>query len=155
MPATDRKINDSRFPLRPGSSLDGLIHIGGASFLSGHYTADDLRASREAGGIFECLVLMHLDAMARLMTPRPGVFYWRTTTGHEVDFVIEQGRKILPIEVKLTGRPRHADIRNLRMFMNEYPEADLGLLVHTGSDVVYLDKDIAAIPWNFLAGVSL
>ena len=39
--------------------------------------------------------------------------------------------------------------------MNEYPEADLGLLVHTGSDVVYLDKDIAAIPWDFLAGVSL
>jgi predicted AAA+ superfamily ATPase len=124
-----------------------------ATFLAGHYTADDLKVSREAGGVFESLVLLHLNAMAQLMTPRPIIFYWRTTTGREVDFVVEQGRKILPIEVKLTERPRYRDVQNLRIFMDEYTEATLGVLVHCGSDVILLDKDIIALPWTLLAGV--
>lgn len=125
-----------------------------ATFLAGHFTADDLRSSREAGGLFECLVLLNLNAMAQLMTPRPGIFYWRTTTGREVDFVVEQGRRILPIEVKLTEKPRYRDVQNLRVFMDEYKEATLGVLVHCGSDVMLLDKDIIAMPWTLLAGVQ-
>jgi len=123
-----------------------------ATFLAGHYTADDLRESREAGGVFECLVLLHLNALAQLMVPRPKIFYWRTTTGREVDFVVEQGRKILPIEVKLTEKPRYRDVQNLRVFMDEYAGATLGVLVHSGSDVILLDKDIIAVPWTLLAG---
>jgi len=126
---------------------------GVAAFLAGHYTARDLMASRESGGIFECLVLMHLNAMAQLMTPRPGIFYWRTTAGREVDFVLEQGRRILPIEVKLSGKPRFGDAQNLRIFLDEYEEATLGVLVHCGPDVMLLDRDIIAIPWTLLAGV--
>jgi uncharacterized protein len=125
-----------------------------ATFLAGHFTSYDLRTAREAGGLFECLVLMHLNAMAQLMTPRPGIFYWRTTTGREVDFVIEQGQKILPIEVKLTTKPRYRDVQNLRGFLDEYTNATLGVLVHCGSDVTLLDKDIIAIPWTLLAGLQ-
>jgi hypothetical protein len=125
-----------------------------ATFLAGHFTTDDLRSSREAGGLFECLVLLHLNAMAQLMTPRPGIFYWRTTTGREVDFVVEQGRRILPIEVKLTEKPRYRDVQNLRVFMDEYKEATLGVLVHCGSDVMLLDRDIIAMPWTLLTGVQ-
>jgi predicted AAA+ superfamily ATPase len=31
---------------------------------------------------------------------RAGIFYWRTAAGEEVDFVIEAGNKLIPIEVK-------------------------------------------------------
>ena len=125
-----------------------------ATFLSGYYSAGDLRPSREAGGIFECLVLLHLKALAQLMTPRPRIYYWRTLTGREVDFVIEQGRAVLPVEVKLTKKPNYGDARNIRFFLDEYPKASLGVLVHTGSDVRLLDRDIVAIPWTLLAGVQ-
>jgi len=123
-----------------------------SSFLAGHYTAEDLRSSREAGGVFECLVLLYLNALAQLMTPRPRIFHWRTTTGREVDFVVEQGRKVVPVEVKLTEKPRYRDAQNLKFFMNEYPAAIFGALVHAGSDVVLLDKDLVALPWTLLAG---
>jgi hypothetical protein len=32
--------------------------------------------------------------------------YWRTSIGEAVDFVIETGGKLLPIEQKSTARPR-------------------------------------------------
>ena len=37
--------------------------------------------------------------------PAPEVLYWRTTTDLEVDFVLQTGNRLLPIEVKATGTP--------------------------------------------------
>jgi hypothetical protein len=48
------------------------------------------------------------------------VLYWRTATGEEVDFVIEAGSMLLPIEVKATARPRVVDAKHLRTFREEY-----------------------------------
>lgn len=122
-----------------------------AAFLSGHYSAGSLKNSREAGGLFECLVYLHLNVLAGLLTPRARVFYWRTTTGHEVDFVVEQGKTILPIEVKLTEKPSYRDIQNLKLFMQEFHEARCGVLVHAGSEIRALDRNIVAVPWTYLA----
>jgi len=40
--------------------------------------------------------------------------HWRTTIGEEVDFVIEAGGKLLPIDVKASASPRLADCAHLR-----------------------------------------
>jgi predicted AAA+ superfamily ATPase len=124
------------------------------SFLAGHYDAVSLRASREAGPVFECLVLLHLRVLAQLMTPRPRIHYWRTVSGVEVDFVIEHGRRLLPIEVKLAESVRFSDAAHLRTFMAEYPEANVGVVVYAGTQVRYLDERIVAIPWTLLTGAA-
>jgi hypothetical protein len=80
------------------------------------------------------------------------MFYWRTTIGKEVDFVLEWGRKLLAVEVKLTNKPAFSDIENLRLFLQEYPEASAGILVHTGDEVKIMDKKIVALPWFLLGG---
>lgn len=74
--------------------------------------------------------------------------YWRTAIGEEVDFVIETGGKLLPIEVKPTARPRLADAAHLRTFRTEYgKKARPGLLLHTGSTLEWLAPDVLAAPW--------
>lgn len=123
-----------------------------ASFLAGYYDGADLASAREAGGMFEGLVLLHLKALAGLMTPRPRIYYWRTSTGHEVDFVVEHGRKVLPIEVKATAKPAYGDTGNLRLFLKEYDIAGPGVLVHTGTEIAKLDRNVIAVPWTLLAG---
>ena len=76
------------------------------------------------------------------------VFYWRTTIGEEVDFVIEAGDRLLPIEVKATARPRLRDITNLRTFRAEYGErARAGLLLHAGEMLDWIAPDVLAVPW--------
>lgn len=74
--------------------------------------------------------------------------YWRTTTGTEVDFVIESGGKLLPIEVRATTRPRLADAAGLIAFRAEYGRASRpGLLLHTGRTLDWLAPGILAAPW--------
>jgi len=123
---------------------------GMASLLAGHHQPAALRASRELGGLFETLVLLGLRSAAEMLTPRAVVHYWRTTTGKEVDFVLEHGRSLLALEIKLTDRPRYSDLAGLRVFLEEYPECQAGILVHTGRQSYRMDEKIIAVPWWYL-----
>jgi predicted AAA+ superfamily ATPase len=122
------------------------------SFLAGHYDAESLRVSRETGGAFECLVIQHLAVLAGLLTPKARLHYWRTTTGLEIDCVLEHGRRLVAFEFKLSDAPRLGDADTLRTFMREYPETSAGVVVHAGSEVRRLAEKVVALPWAILAG---
>jgi predicted AAA+ superfamily ATPase len=122
------------------------------SFLAGHYNPESLRSSREAGGIFETMVYLHLNALAQLLVPKPRLFYWRTTTGKEVDFILEWGRKLLAVEVKLSSKAKFSDVETLRLFLEEYPETSACILVYAGDEVKMMHEKIVAIPWFLLGG---
>lgn len=106
-----------------------------AAFLSGLFDRESLLGSREAGALFENLVLLHLKAHALLMTPAARIYHWRTEGGKEVDFVIEHGRRLIAVEVKFSQEVNFADASNVRLFMEEYPETAAGLIVYAGDEV--------------------
>jgi predicted AAA+ superfamily ATPase len=101
-----------------------------------------------AGCHLENLVLNDLLAWRDAQLDRPEVLYWRTATGEEVDFVIEAGRTLLPIEVKATARPRVGDAKNIRAFQEEYGrQCRAGLVLHTGDAIEWLAPRVLAAPW--------
>jgi len=102
------------------------------------------------GGVhLENLVLHDLLAWRDASLDRVEVFYWRTTVGEEVDFVIEAGGRLLPVEIKATGHPRLGDAAHLRTFRAEYGnKARAGLLLHTGNTLEWLTPDVLAAPWS-------
>jgi len=101
-----------------------------------------------AGAHLENLVLNDLLAWRDVRLNRPEVLYWRTATGEEVDFVIEAGRTLLPIEVKATARPRVDDAKHLRVFREEYGRrCRPGLVLHTGDATEWLAPGVLAAPW--------
>lgn len=108
-----------------------------------------LTEAEEPGGAhLENLVLHDLLAWRDARVERAELGYWRTSIGEEVDFVIEAGGKLLPIEVKSTTRPRLADATHLRTFRTEYgKKARAGLLLHTGNTLEWLTPDVLAAPW--------
>jgi hypothetical protein len=100
------------------------------------------------GALLENLVLGDLLAWRDARLERAEVGYWRTASGEEVDFVVEAGGKLLPIEVKAAARPRLADAAHLRSFRQEYgKKARAGLLLHTGGALEWLAPDVLAAPW--------
>lgn len=100
------------------------------------------------GAHLENLVLQDLLAWRDARLERAELFYWRTTIGEEVDFVIEAGGRLLPIEVKASGRPRLGDARHLRTFRAEYGrKARAALLLHTGKTLDWIAPDVLAVPW--------
>lgn len=100
------------------------------------------------GPHLENLVLHDLLAWRDARLDRAEVFYWRTSLGEEVDFVVETGGRLLPIEVKTTARPRLADAAHLRTFREEYgKKSRAGLLLHAGKALEWLTRDVLAVPW--------
>jgi uncharacterized protein len=108
-----------------------------------------LAGDPEPGGAhLENLVLHDLLAWRDARLERAEVFYWRTAIGEEVDLVIEAGGRLLPIEIKATGRPRLGDAAHLRTFRAEYgAKSRAGLLLHPGSTLEWLAPDVLAAPW--------
>lgn len=100
------------------------------------------------GAHLENLVLNDLLCWRDARTEHSEILYWRTAAGEEVDFVVEIGGRLLPIEVKATARPRLRDAAHLRSFRREYGNAArAGLLLHTGTTLEWLTPDVLAAPW--------
>lgn len=104
--------------------------------------------SEPRGAHLENLVLMDLMIWRDVQARRPEVLYWRTTSGIEVDFVIETPLRLLPIEVKAASRVTTGDAKGLEAFIDEYPDlADGGLLLYGGKEILPVTRRVLAVPW--------
>ncbi len=65
-------------------------------------------------------------------------------------FVLEQGRRLVAVETKYTGATRYAETRNLRTFLDDYPETAAGVPVYDGREIVRLHEKVVAVPWSAL-----
>lgn len=80
------------------------------------------------GAALEGLVAQHLRAWLAYRQNDAELFFWRTRSGVEVDFVIHGAAGFWAIEVKNTARVRPEDVRSLEAFGTDYPQAVLALL---------------------------
>lgn len=91
------------------------------------------------GAALEGLVAQHLRAWIAYRAKEDQLFYWQTRGGVEVDFVLYGEGLFEAIEVKNTAQIRPLDLRGLRAFGEDYPEAGLTLL-YRGKDRLLLDS---------------
>lgn len=104
------------------------------------------------GGALEGLVFQHLRAWRDYSGGRHELFFWRTRTGVEVDFVVYGDHGIDAVEVKNTARIRSRDLRPLKAFIEEFPQAR-GLMLYRGNETLRID-DIPCVPVDrFLRGL--
>lgn len=101
-----------------------------------------------SGAHFENLLLNDLLVWAEQRPRRPAVLYWRTASGREVDFVVEHGRTVVPIEVKAGRRIRTTDLASMKLFLAEYPDmCPGGLVVYGGNEILNVADRLLAVPW--------
>lgn len=124
-----------------------------AAHLAGIFSEETLSQGREWGTWLENWVGVHLLVYASLKSPRASVFHWRTSNGHEVDFVMEAGRRLMPLEIKTTSRPSRKDLRGLDVFLDTYPDAPFGVVVCQCEQPAALSSRVLALPlaWLLLA----
>jgi uncharacterized protein len=100
-----------------------------------------------AGAIVETAVLSEIVKSALHRGEDPHIYFWRTSHGVEVDFVIERQGRLLPIEVKQTATPRPALASGLTTFLLDYAsKSDRGWLVYLGDTRLPLAPNVTAIP---------
>ena len=96
------------------------------------------------GQALEGLVAQHLRAWAAYSSDSAQVFFWRTQGGSEVDFVVYGDAGVQALEVKNARRVTRSDLRPLRAFREDYPEAEAAIL-YRGDERLRID-DVRCIP---------
>ena len=123
------------------------LDTGLALHLAGVEDEDALGRQPGAGAWLENLVLNDLLAWRETEVKKPGVFYRRSASGEEVDFVVERRGRLLPIEVKAARTVRTADARALDAFCQEFGRrSPFGLLLYDGRDILQLTRATLATP---------
>jgi predicted AAA+ superfamily ATPase len=99
----------------------------------------------EFGKSFEHWVLMELMNFRRYRQPDLDIRFWRTSTGHEVAFIL--GDMQAAIEVKGSGRVHETDLRGLRA-LRESHRVKHAVVVCLEKEPRVLDDDIEIAPWG-------
>lgn len=95
------------------------------------------------GHLFENFVYLLIKEK---LVPPASLHFWRTQDKAEVDFVIDTGERIIPIEVKRTALTRPEITRSFRSFLGKY-HPQKSLIVHLGK---MFDRQIEGVSVSFL-----
>ena len=104
------------------------------------------------GQALEGLVAQHLRAWAAYSKHETEVLFWRTPAGTEVDFVVYGESGLQAFEVKNAGRVHSSDLRALRAFRKDYPEAEAAVL-YRGRERLRIDGIWCLPVQEFLLGI--
>jgi hypothetical protein len=114
-----------------------------------------LREARHAadgpmgGAVFENLVAVELYKTLAHRGEEPVLYFWRTASGAEVDFVVETHSKLIPLEVKLSATPRIEMARGIASFRNDFQsKVDAGYVIHPGQAILPLGEGTLALPFS-------
>jgi len=103
------------------------------------------------GAIFETAVLMEIVKTLVHRGEDPKVYFWRTSTGVEVDIVVSAGAALIPIEVKLSSTPRPVMADAIRVFQQSLGQKSTpGYVIHPGDVRIPLGPGVSALPFGDL-----
>lgn len=105
--------------LRPRGPLDSPEEIGGACL--------------------EGLVAQQLRAWIAYSEHDRSLYFWRTKAGLEVDFIVYGEDIFLAIEVKRSRTVSNKDLRSLKAFLEDYPQAQ-SCLLYGGRERLKIDN---------------
>lgn len=94
------------------------------------------RPQEIGGSALEGLVAQHLRAWMAYGGGAFELFFWRTRSGVEVDFVVYGENGFWAIEVKSAASVRDEELRSLRAFHKEFPESR-PLFLYRGKDRIF------------------
>ena len=102
------------------------------------------KTSEISGQSVEGLVLQHLMAWNDYSGNHNKIFFWRTKSGVEVDFIVYGESEFCAIEVKNSRKIDQRELKGLKAFKEDYPEANL-LFLYRGDEKLQ-KGDILCLP---------
>ena len=125
--------------------------VGTLCYLTGLRDATHAASGPMGGPIFETAVLSEIVKTLTHRGMDPQLYFWRTSTGTEVDIIVESNGRLVPVEVKLSATPKSAMAAGIKAFTQDYGDKVMpGYVVHTGNHTLPLGDDVTALPFREL-----
>jgi len=113
--------------------------------------ADQLVNHPSRGALFETMVVAELVKQRTNAGLPINLFYWRDKTGHEVDVIIDEAGKLIPIEIKSGQTIQDEFFRNLT-FWSKLSDSQEGYLVYGGQQTQRRSNGITVMNWREMVG---
>jgi len=128
---------------------------GMACHLIGVYDWQTIENQGFAGYIVETWVASELQKLISVLNTQHNLYFWRTHTGHEVDFLVERAGKLVAIEVKWGQRIDERSIKNLNRLAEDLRDKLVfSILLYSGDEVIPLHPQAVAMPFPIFFGIS-
>ncbi len=102
------------------------------------------------GQLLENFVIAEFEKRRKLgMIPCDRLFYYKSTSGREIDMIFETGDTIYAVEIKTTRHPDKRDIRNLLEFSKSQKKRVRSFLFYTGDSYTEI-SGVRVIPASAL-----
>lgn len=125
-----------------------FLDTGLLCYLTGLTSTEQIFKGPLAGQILEGLVLGEIIRNFYHRGEIPRIFWWRTSYGEEVDFVIEKENRIVPLEVKMTTRAGKEMIKSLISFGKLFSKkVDKSYLINLSDKKIILEKSVEVLPF--------
>jgi len=127
-----------------------FLDTGFLCFLLRIQSPEDLHHHAARGPIFESFVLSELYKNFVHQGEQPSLCFWRDSAGHEVDILIEIGRRLIPVEAKSaqTIAADFFDGLNYWRELSGHREGPAALIY--GGDLPFKRSGVTVYPWSIL-----
>ena len=113
-------------------------------------TPEDLANHASRGAVFESLVISELIKSYLHRGLEADIYFWRDSTGHEVDVLVDSGKLLLPIEIK-SGQTVPSDATAGLDYWRGLVGDPIGpAALVFGGDQSYVRRDVAFHSWRDL-----
>jgi len=128
-----------------------FMDVGTLCYLTGLKDPQHAASGPLGGAIMETAVVSEIVKSLTHRGIDPQLHFWRTSTGTEVDVIVEHAGKLIPIEVKLSATPHPEMASPIRSFRSDLgKKAAPGYIVHPGDMTLPLSPGVTALPFSAL-----
>jgi len=109
---------------------------------------DDLRIHAARGAVFESWVVSEIVKNFIHRGLEPDVYFWRDSSAHEIDLVIERGDGLVPVEAK-SGETFASDfLDGIRHWRRLTAKKDQPAAMVYGGETSYLREGVVVMSWK-------
>lgn len=125
-----------------------MLDSGLATHLVGAGETDTTTLPDPRGQLLETFVLGELERLASWSRTKPRIYHYRTHSGSEIDFVLEdRGGRCVAVEVKAQRRIDTRDIAPMKSLVADLGERFVrGVVLHLGDSVLPMGDRIQSVP---------
>lgn len=125
-----------------------FLDTGLLCYLSGITSPEQIFKGSMSGQLFETVVAGEIVRSFYNKGKIPRIFWWRTSYGEEVDFIVEDKGKILPVEVKTSSAVNRQMAKGLISFRDLFSDKiDKALLINLSKEKVKLGEKVISMPF--------
>lgn len=125
-----------------------FLDTGFLCYLTGISSTGQIFKGPFSGQLFETVVLGEIVRSFYNRGSLPKIYWWRTSYGDELDFIVENKGRLLPLEVKISSNVNSGMAKGLISFSRLFSDkADKAFLINLSKKRSMLDKKVISMPF--------